>query len=96
MPQASVETARVPYASTHTASMAVETKPLVLAHVFYRHRYRLLQLVLDTLAVVAAWHATFELRVVVDVWMPPTAAFTAPVVCRRLRLAWLELPNRPS
>lgn len=70
MPQASVETARVPYSSTHTASMEVETKPLVLAHVFYRHRYRMLQLVLDTLAVGAAWSATFELRAVLNPWMP--------------------------
>ena len=70
MPQESVETARVPYASTHTASMEAETKPLVLAHVFYRHRYRLLQLVLDTLAVGAAWSATFELRAVLNPWMP--------------------------
>ncbi len=70
MPQASVETARVPYSSAHTASREVETKPLVLAHVFYRHRYRMLQLVLDTLAVGAAWPATFELRALLNPWMP--------------------------
>ena len=70
MPQANVETAPVPYAGTHPASIEAETKPLVLAHVFYRHRYRLLQLVLDTLAVGAAWSATFELRAVLNPWMP--------------------------
>ncbi len=70
MPQASVETARVPYSSPHVASTELETKPLVLAHVFYRHRYRILQLVADTLAVAAAWSATFELRALLNPWMP--------------------------
>lgn len=70
MPQASVETARVPYSSPHVASTELETKPLVLAHAFYRHRYRILQLVSDTLAVAAAWSATFELRALLNPWMP--------------------------
>ena len=67
MPEVNIQSVDVPYTSSYTVppSSVGGARPFA-GHVVFRRRYRVLQFLVESLALVAAWLLTFELRLALN------------------------------